>query len=66
MNEHGRDDHEPSYREQSGNVSTDNALETRISRFLHKEAEKIHFTPALRHRIMQKVSAWRPVRRSCS
>ncbi|GCE17184.1 PD40 domain-containing protein [Dictyobacter kobayashii] len=64
MNEHGRDDHEPSYQERHANVTTDNALDARISRFLHKEAEKIHFTPELRNSILQKVPSRRPLRRN--
>ncbi|GHO84150.1 WD40 repeat domain-containing protein [Dictyobacter formicarum] len=64
MNERGRGNHEPSYQEHPGSVSTDNGLEARISRFLHKEAGKIHFTPALRHHIIRKISSQHPVRRN--
>ncbi|GLV56882.1 hypothetical protein KDH_37210 [Dictyobacter sp. S3.2.2.5] len=59
MNEHGRGDNESTYQEQPGDISTNDALEERISRFLHTEAEKIHFSPDLRHRIIQNASSQR-------
>ncbi|GCE25232.1 hypothetical protein KDA_07160 [Dictyobacter alpinus] len=63
MNQHGRDDHEQTSKTQSSGVTTNRSMESHIAHFLHSEAEHIHFTPALRAQILQKLPSRQPQRR---
>ncbi len=56
MNKRDRDDHEPLNNAHPAKVTTDTALEERITRSLHEQAMHVHFTPQLRAGIMHRLS----------
>ncbi|GER86608.1 hypothetical protein KDW_07700 [Dictyobacter vulcani] len=66
MNQRGRDDHEHSSNkaQHSSGVTTNHTMESNIAHFLRGEAEKIHFTPALRARILQEIPSPRSQQRT--
>lgn len=58
MNEHDEEQHD--YTPHPKATETDALLEAHITRILHEQAEKVHFSPALRQHILERLPARRP------